>query len=88
MEHPARVLLDDTDPQSRARAHRVLGERAIAREDWPAAEAHFREAIDLDPIDDRPRSLLAGLLARETKRGFGGWLRGKLGGWVPEPSVS
>jgi hypothetical protein len=81
VDHPARILLDDNDPQSRARAHTILAERAVGREDWPTAEAHLREAIDLDPTDERPKRLLATLLGREVKRGFGGWLRGKLGVW-------
>jgi hypothetical protein len=75
VEHPARVLLDDTDPQSRARAHVVLGERAIAREDWPTAEAHLREALDLDPTSRRARQLLDGLDRPPEKRGFANWLR-------------
>ncbi|MBA2322316.1 MAG: hypothetical protein H0V89_14320, partial [Deltaproteobacteria bacterium] len=62
MEHPARILLDDTDPRARARAHTRLGERAIAREDWPTAEAHLREALDLDPTDREARRLLSAIV--------------------------
>jgi Tfp pilus assembly protein PilF len=76
-ENPALVLLEDTDPQARSKAHTTLGERAIDRHDYTTAEAHLREAIDLDPTDERPKQLL-GELPREVPkpRGIASWVRG------------
>ncbi len=81
MDHPTLVLLSENDPQARARAHTALGQRALQREDFSAAESHLREAIDLDPTDEVPKQLL-GTMPPETlktarPKGFGGWLRGR-----------
>lgn len=55
---PIQVLLEESDPLQRSAAHLALGQRAMAREDLGAATHHFREAADLDPTDERPRSYL------------------------------
>lgn len=53
-----RTLIEEEDPTLRAGAHLVLGERALSRDDTQAAILHFREAADLDPTDERPRTAL------------------------------
>ena len=66
----------------RAQAHVLLGERAQGLGDDAAAALHFREAIDLDPTDERPRAALLGLEGLQArtaseavrKRRFWGWL--------------
>lgn len=58
---PVGVLIEERDPVQRSRAHRTLGERALARQDLPTAEVHLREAADLDPTDEVPRRMLARL---------------------------
>lgn len=81
MDHPTHVLLSDSDPQARARAHTALGQRALEREDFSAAASHLREAIDLDPTDEVPKQLLGSMppeaLKNPRPKGFGGWLRGR-----------
>lgn len=63
------VLLEEPDPVHRSRAHRALGERALAQQDLAAAREHLEEAADLDPTDETARKLLAGL-ARPRRRFF------------------
>ena len=58
-ENPVQILLDETDPVRRARAHLALGRRAMDRKDNGDATEHLREAADLDPTDEAPRELLA-----------------------------
>ncbi len=53
-----RILLEDTDPVRRSRAHFSLGHRALALEDMKSARDHFEEALVLDPTDERPRVVL------------------------------
>lgn len=64
MGDPVAVLLDESDPVRRARAHLALGERAIARDALELATEHLREAVDLDPTDEQPKALLAKLAQR------------------------
>lgn len=59
--HPAVVLIEESDPRVRLAAHLELGRRAVARRELELAQAHFREASDLDPTDERPRAELRGL---------------------------
>jgi len=59
--HPVRVLMEEADPVRRCAAHLELGRRAITRDDIVAAADHFREAVDLDPTDERPRAALMDL---------------------------
>jgi Flp pilus assembly protein TadD len=63
------VLLEEPDPIHRSRAHRALGERAIASRNLDRAREHLSEAADLDPTDETARKLLAGL-ARPRRRFF------------------
>ncbi len=79
MDQPALVLLEDGDPLTRARAHTELGKRAIARRDFQTAEEHLLEAIDLDPTDEVPKTLLVEIPKTEpAPRGFAAWVRGWL----------
>jgi hypothetical protein len=57
-DNAVRVLLEETDPVRRARAHFVLGQRALARDHTLVARDHLSEAIELDPTDERPRTVL------------------------------
>lgn len=74
--NPVRVLLEETDPLRRSQAHLALGQRAAARDDADTACQHFREAADLDPTDERPRSLLRHLDGgqKRARRGVLGFL--------------
>jgi len=72
--HPATVLLDETDPFRRARAHFALGQRAMARNDVDTAMSHLRRAADLDPTDERPKELLHRIQPRQHGRATG-WRR-------------
>lgn len=65
---PVGVLLRETDPVLRARAHTTLGERALSRQDLTVASDHLREAVDLDPTDEVPRKLLAQVLDAQRPR--------------------
>ena len=58
---PGRVLVEETDPIARLDAHLELGRRAAKRSDLDTAETHFREALELDPTDERPKAELRGL---------------------------
>jgi hypothetical protein len=49
---PIDVIVHDTDPTTRSKAHRALGLRAKARSDLQMAEFHLREAHELDPHDE------------------------------------
>jgi Flp pilus assembly protein TadD len=59
--HPVEILLEDSDPLNRSRAHTELGRRAVARSDVERAAWHFREAFELDPTDETPRDALRSL---------------------------
>ncbi len=70
-DQAVRILLEETDPVRRARAHYVLSRRALERDDEPSARDHLSEAIDLDPTDERPRVALKDLTRPEvSKRGL------------------
>jgi hypothetical protein len=66
-------------------AHLELGRRASARDDVHQAALHFREAMDLDPTDERPREALRRLGLPATpeadapapRRGFWRWIGGR-----------
>jgi hypothetical protein len=58
---PLGVIVEDSDPVRRARAHYELGLRARQRDDLDRAEWHLREAWDLDPTDEAPLEVLRGL---------------------------
>ncbi len=58
---PGRVLVEETDPGARLDAHLELGRRAAQRSDLDTAETHFRQALELDPTDERPKAELRGL---------------------------
>jgi Flp pilus assembly protein TadD len=49
--NPVDVLLDDSDPPARARAHVALGREALAEGATDRARRHFREAARLAPDD-------------------------------------
>ena len=66
-DHAVRILLEETDPVRRARAHFVLGQRALARDSTLVARDHLAEAIDLDPTDERPLTVLKTLQPLEPK---------------------
>jgi Tfp pilus assembly protein PilF len=72
LNDPVGVLLTESDPVLRARAHRALGERALSRQDLLVASDHLREALDLDPTDEVPRKLLARV--QESQRPRRRWL--------------
>lgn len=63
------VLLEEPDPIHRSRAHRALGERALALQNLAAAREHLEEAADLDPTDSTTRQLLS-RVARPRRRFF------------------
>lgn len=56
-----RTIIEEEDPALRIDAHLLLGQRALSRDDPEAAIHHFREAADLDPTDERPRTALLDL---------------------------
>lgn len=58
---PVTVLLESRDPRERVEAHLTLAERALARGDAAALEAHCRAAAALAPSDPRPAELARGL---------------------------
>ncbi|MFT4625133.1 MAG: Tfp pilus assembly protein PilF [Myxococcota bacterium] len=64
-EHAVRVLLEETDPVRRSRAHLMLGRRALDRADFVHARDHLESAIDLDPTDERPRVALKAIRVEE-----------------------
>ena len=80
-----RILIEDRDPQHRLDAHVTLGERALERSDVDSARSHFRQAADLDPTDERPRSALLQLEGAASRRsgaghiGFWRWLMKRSG---------
>lgn len=51
-QDPIDVIVHDSDPTTRSKAHRTLGLRAKARDDLHMAAFHLREALDLDPTDE------------------------------------
>ena len=59
LANPVEVLLEDSDPVQRSRAHTVLGQRALERQDVHTAREHLEQATDLDPTDEVPKKLLA-----------------------------
>lgn len=63
-----RTLIEEEDPVLRVEAHLVLGRRALNREDSDAARTHFREAADLDPTDERPRTALLEIEGVQTRK--------------------
>ncbi len=63
------VLLEEPDPIHRSRAHRALGERALAMQNLAAAREHLEEAADLDPSDPTARRLLS-RISRPRRRFF------------------
>lgn len=63
VDDPVQILLQETDPLRRARAHWQMGQEALARHDPVNAAVHFEEAFDLDPTDERPRVQLEALRA-------------------------
>ena len=63
-----RTLIEDTNPEARIDAHLLLGKRALSREDETSALSHFREAADLDPTDERPRTALLELEGASKRR--------------------
>jgi hypothetical protein len=65
---PGRVLVEETDPAARLDAHLELGRRAAEREEFDTAETHFREALELDPTDERPKAELRGLGRAKPKK--------------------
>ncbi|HHO53771.1 MAG TPA: hypothetical protein ENK18_23585 [Deltaproteobacteria bacterium] len=65
---PVHVLLEVSDPCSRAQAHTALGARALERHDLQTAVAHLQEAIALDPEQEHPQRLLASARARGPRR--------------------
>ena len=79
---PALVLMERDEPLMRLAAHLELGDRARVRAEVDMAEFHYREALDLDPTDERPRDALhrLGLATTEPeeKGGFLTWMRGRL----------
>lgn len=62
-----RTLIESEDPAARIDAHLLLGERALRRDDSDSALHHFREAADLDPTDERPRTALLDLEGASTR---------------------
>jgi len=79
--HPVRVLMEEADPIRRCAAHLELGHRAMHRDDVVSATDHFREAMELDPTDERPRAALLdleGVRAADTgkswRKSVFGWL--------------
>lgn len=58
------VLIQDPDPMRRSRAHRELGNRAVAREDLGKALRHYEEAFALDPTDEVARDEVKRLTAQ------------------------
>lgn len=77
-QDPVDVLMHETDPAVRSRAHRELGRRAAVRQDRALAAVHFQEALELDPTDEQtaeelrrvaPTPPKPGLLARFLLRG-------------------
>lgn len=73
---PVQVLLEERDPVARARAHTVLGRRALQRDELETARVHLHEAAELDPTDEVPRQLLADARLRpRTTRGWSFWRR-------------
>ena len=76
------TLIEDTDPHRRMQAHLTLGERALDRQDTDTALVHFREARDLDPTDERPRTALLELEGAARRPGrvtFWRWLMRRKG---------
>lgn len=67
-EHAIRTLIEDEDPAARVDAHLLLGKRAMERSDNESAAHHFREAADLDPTDERPRTALLEVEGVASKR--------------------
>ena len=61
------TLLHDADPMRRSKAHTTLGEKALANDDLDTAEVHLKEAADLDPTDEVPRTLLQAVAQRQPK---------------------
>ncbi len=68
------VLLEESDPLRRCAAHLELGQRAIARHDLATAVDHLQEAADLDPTDERPKSILRDIARKEEKPGRFAWV--------------
>ncbi len=63
-----RTLIEEEDPNLRIDAHMLLGRRALNREDEDSALSHFREAADLDPTDERPRTALLEMEGASTRK--------------------
>ncbi|MCA9566416.1 MAG: hypothetical protein KC656_01180 [Myxococcales bacterium] len=71
--HPAKVLVEETDPALRLDAHLELGRRAKARSDRESARTHFEEALEIDPTDERPRAELRGMGTGRPRRSLRFW---------------
>jgi hypothetical protein len=76
---PVDVLVEESDPVERSRAHQELARRARARNDDDLAERHLREALDLDPSDETTQEELRRLgravtASNDSEPAGGGWL--------------
>lgn len=72
-DHPNRklvgLLMEETDPVVRSKAHAELGNRALSTDNVPKAVIHYREALELDPTDEVSRDQLE-RLSRQKSRGL------------------
>ena len=63
------LLMEETDPVLRSRAHAELGNRALSSDNVPKAVVHYQEALELDPTDEVSRDQLE-RLTRQKPRGM------------------
>ena len=76
-ESAVNVLMETSDPVTRAHAHLSLAEGALEREDTENAKRHLQHAVELAPEDDLVRSTTESTRLRDvspvTKSWWSGW---------------
>ncbi|TNE86273.1 MAG: hypothetical protein EP330_21260 [Deltaproteobacteria bacterium] len=67
------LLMEESDPVVRSRAHAELAQRALSSDNLPKAVVHYQEALELDPTDEISRDQLERLTRQKPGGMFSRW---------------